>query len=317
MKEKINLNPSLKEEFQKGFSLFKENVFLHKEKIFFLSVLLIFVFFIQNIFFSFFIFGKNSVDFLEKKSDLIIEINKGVSGFELKGLKKQIKNFDGVEKVVFSSPENELKIFGEKHPEIKKFLERKNLKNPLPGYLEVYSRNIFSTKKILEFLKQEKFSYFINQKNIILNEELNQRIDKIADFVGFISVFFAILFGLLFIFLVFILFSILHISVYSHREEIKKEKFGGERDFAIKLPYFIEAVFFSVSAFFVSFLLFFGFLFGIKSFFGSTEFLQNFSKILGLNFLQDFGFYGVFMIFLIFLVSVISVDWNINRFLKK
>jgi len=91
--------------------------------------------------------------------------------------------------------------------------------------LEIYSENIFSTKKILEFLKQEKFSYFINQSDIILNENLNNRIDKISDFVGFISVFFIILLSLLFVLLIFILFSILHISVYSHREEIKKEKF--------------------------------------------------------------------------------------------
>jgi hypothetical protein len=42
-------------------------------------------------------------------------------------------------------------------------LDRKNLKNPLPGYLEIYSENIFSTKQILQFLKQEEFSYFINQ----------------------------------------------------------------------------------------------------------------------------------------------------------
>ena len=77
----------------------------------------------------------------------------------------------------------------------------------------------------MEFLKQEKFSYFIEQSDIILNENLNNRIDKISDFVGFISVFFMILLSLLFILLIFILFSILHISIYSHREEIKKEKF--------------------------------------------------------------------------------------------
>ena len=311
----ILLNPTFLEEFKKWFSLFKENISFHKEKVFFLLVLLILIFFLQNIFFGFFIIWKNSVNYIEKKSDLVIEINPWISDYELEWLKNQIKNFNWVEKIFYSSPKNELKIFWEKHPSVKNFLDRKNLKNPLPWYLEIYSENIFSTKKILEFLKQEKFSYFINQKEIILNEDLANRIDKISDFVYFISIFFIILFSIFFIFLIFILFSILHISIYSHREEIKKEKFWWERIFAIKLPYFIEAVWFSLTSFVVSLILFFWFLFWIKIFF--TEFLENFSKILWNWLILDFWIYWIWMMVLILVVSVVAVDWNINRILRK
>ena len=315
MNKKLNLDPTFFEEQKKWFSLFKENFFKHKEKIFFLSVLLTLIFFIQNIFFSFFLVWENFLKIVEKKSDLIIEINDWVSDFELKWLKNQIKNFDWVEKIFYSTPQNELKNFWKNHPTIKNFLERKNLKNPFPWYLEIYSENIFSTKKILNFLKQEKFSYFINQKDIILNEDLNQRIDKISDFVKFISGFFAVLFWLLFIFLIFILFSILHISIYSHREEIKKEKFWWEKIFAIKLPYFIEAGIFSILSFILSIILFFWFLFWIKILF--WNFLENFWNILWNWLIWNFWIYWVVMIILIWIVSVIAVDWNIGRILRK
>jgi len=313
--EKIILNPTLKEEFKKWFSLFKENISFHKEKVFFLSVLLILIFFIQNIFFGFFLVWKNSVNFVEKKSDLIVEINSWVSDYELKWLKNQIKDFNWVEAIFYSSPENELKIFSENHPSMKSFLDRKNLKNPLPWYLEIYSENIFSTKEILNFLKQEKFSYFINQSDIILNEDLNNRMDKISDFVYFISAFFIILFSLFFIFLIFILFSILHISIYSHREEIKKEKFWWEKIFSIKLPYFIEASIFSLLSFIISVILFFWFLFWIKLFF--WKFLENFWNILWNWMILDFWIYWTGMMILIWIVSVVAVDFNIGRILKK
>ena len=261
---------------------------------------------------------KNSVNFIEKKSDLVVEVNSWISDYELEWLKNQIKNFDWVEKIFYSSPKNELKIFWEKHPSIKNFLDRKKIKNPLPGYLEIYSENIFSTKKILKFLKQEKFSYFINQWEIILNTDLNERINKISDFVYFISVFFIILFSLFFIFLIFILFSILHISIYSHRAEIKKEKFWWERVFAIKLPYFIEAVWFSLISFLISLILFSWFLFWIKIFFNENGgFLENFWKILWEWIFYDFWIYWVWMVILILLVSVVAVDWNIGKILRK
>lgn len=318
IEENIILKPTLKQEFQKWFSLFKENISLHKEKVFFLSILLTLVFFIQNIFVWLFLVWNNSVNLIEKKSDLVVELNEWISEYELEWLKNQIKNFDWVEKIIYSSPENELKIFWENHPTIKNFLDRKNLKNPLPWYLEVYSENIFSTKQILEFLKQEKFSYFINQWEIILNEDLNNRIDKISNFVYFISVFFIILFSLSFVFLIFILFSILHISVYSHREEIKKEKFWWEKIFSIKLPYFIEAWIFSISSFIFSNILFLSFLFWIKIFFSENGgFLENSWEFLLDWMICDFWIYWIWMIVLIWIVSVIAVDWNINRILRK
>lgn len=313
MSEKIN--PTLSEEFKKWFSLFKENFFQHKEKIFFLSLLLTLIFFIQNIFIWFFLVWNNSIKLIEKKSDLVVEVNSWVSDYELEWLKKQIKNFNWVEKIIYSSPKEELEKFWKNHPSIKNFLDRKKIKNPLSWYLEVYSENIFSTKKILEFLKQEKFSYFINQSDIILNENLNSRIDKVSDFVRFISTFFMILFSLLFVFLLFILFSILHISIYSHRKEIKKEKFWWEKIFAIKLPYFIEASIFSIVSFIISVILFFWFLFWIKIFF--SGFLENFSKILWENIFSDFWIYWIAMIILIWIVSVVAVDWNIDRILRK
>lgn len=299
---------------KRAISFTKENISFDKNRIKFSFLLLIFIFLIQNLFFSSFFVWFESLKFLQKKSDIVVEVNDDVFDYQVFAFIESLKNRNWIVDVVYSDKNNELKMFWEKHPWVLNFLEKNAIKSPIPWVIEIYSEDIFVTNEIVEFLKLEENSSIINQSQIVLNTELNNRIENLSNFVWFILwiwflflVFFAVT-------LIFIIYSILSLSINHHKDNIKTFEYLWASYNFIKMPYYFEAFYLMFLAFVFSIFIM------IALYLVWFLFLDWFSEFLWWffgNFLGSFMCYIVFVLVFILLSSFVLTHFSVNRYLKS
>ena len=291
-----------------------ENIFFDKNRIRSSFLLLIFIFLIQNLFFLLFFIWFESLNLIETKSDLVVEVKEDVFDYQISAFVDLIKKEDWITEVIYKNKTTEFKSFWEKHPAITNFLEKNNIKSPIPWVLEIYSESAFATKEVLEFLKLEENSSIIDQSEIILNQELNDRIQKLSEFVWFILwIWFLFLIWILFI-IFFIIFNILHLSINHHKNDIKTFEYLWASHFFIKLPYYFESFYLMFFAFVLSFFIILITSFVCYFFFPWISiFLWWFFS----NFWNIFLFYTFFVFLFILVSSFILIHFSIDRFLRK
>jgi cell division transport system permease protein len=127
----------------------------------------------------------------------------------------------------------------------------KNKTNPLLEYYKVTPTTVDTYNKVLDFIKQDKYSVLINE--ISGTQEYIDFLQKLYYWTAIIGFFLVVIFGLISIL---VMVNILRIAIYSRRDEIEIMRLVGATNAYIRGPFIAEGILYNFIASIFVFVLF-------------------------------------------------------------
>lgn len=258
----------------------------------------------------------SSLNQIKDKVDVTIYFNVGAPEDKIMLLKASIEKLPEVEKVFYTSAEDALKLFRERHsndyPTIQALDEIKD--NPLGAYLNVKAKEVSQYESIANFMKSDNAlvlgsASIIDKVNYHQNKLVIDRLNAIisgAQKLGF-------LIALLFIIIsIIITFNTIRLTIFIFKEEIGVMRLVGASKMHVRGPFMIQGAIYGIIASVVTLILFWP----------ATAWLgRNMTGFLGLN-MYDFylsNFLRVFTIILLVgvLLGIISSFFAIRKYLNR
>jgi cell division transport system permease protein len=208
-------------------------------------VIILIVFFL-NILGSINYLANYSIESINKKVDLTLELKEGtdINAPEVDQLKSELEQ-NGTQ-VVKISKEQALQDFKQILPDLGNFLETYR-QNPLPASLYVTAKSIQDYEKISTIVEKPQYKNMINfdqNENGFQNQKA--RIYKILDLSQTAKRFVLILQILFFLVSIIIILNTIQIVVHNRRDEIKIMKLVGASKQFITAPFLLEGIFYGI-----------------------------------------------------------------------
>jgi cell division transport system permease protein len=257
-----------------------------------------------------------SVNQIKDKVDVTIYFTVGAPESQILSLKKSLEKLPEVSFVSYTSAEEALKNFRDRHqgdyPTIQALDEIEE--NPLGAYLNVKAREISQYETIANFLKSDDAlvsgsSSIIDKVNYYQNKLVIDRLNSIisgAQKLGFIVTLLLIIISII------TTFNTIRLTIFISKEEIGVMRLVGASRLRIRGPFMIEGAICGIIATFITLLLFWPVTFWLG---------HNMSSFLGLD-LYDYYVANLLQIFVIILLSgillgMISSFLAVRRYLNK
>lgn len=257
-----------------------------------------------------------SLNQIKEKVDVTIYFTVNASEDKIKSLKSSIEKLPEVASVTYTSDEEALKLFRDRHsndyPTIQALDEINT--NPLGGFLNIKAKEVSQYENIANFLKSDdalvlgsasiidKVNY---SQNKLVIDRLNSMIDGAQKF-GFLLTLVLIIISII------ITFNTIRLAIFISKDEIGVMRLVGASKMRVRGPFMIEGAIYGVIATFITLILFWP----------ATAWIgHNMTNFLGLNVYQYF-ISNIFQIFVIILVSgvvlgMISSYLAVKRYLNK
>ena len=257
-----------------------------------------------------------SLDQIKEKVDVTIYFNVGADENKIMSLKDSLLKLPEVADVSYTSSDQALQIFRDRHsedyPTIQALDEIKD--NPLGGYLNIKAKEVSQYETIANFLKSDSlsvtgFNSIIDKVNYNQNKLVIDRLNSIiagAQKLGFLVTLILIAISII------ITFNTIRLTIFISKEEIGVMRLVGASKMRVRGPFMIEGAIYGIVATIITLLLFIP----------ATAWLgRNMTSFFGLN-LYDYYISNIFQIFIIILLSGISLGMvssilAVRRYLNK
>jgi len=257
-----------------------------------------------------------SLDQIKDKVDVTIYFNVGTPEDKILVLKNSLEKLPEVAKVSYTSAEEALKSFRERHandyPTISALDEINQ--NPLGGYLNVKAKEISQYESIAKFMKSDNAlvlgsASIIDKINYYQNKSVIERLNSII--IGAQRLGSLITLLLVFISIV-ITFNTIRLTIFISKEEIGVMRLVGASKMRVRGPFMVEGAVYGVIATLFTMVLFFP----VTAWVG-----RNMTTFLGLN-VYEYYISNLFRIFIVILLSgvllgIISSFFAIRKYLNK
>jgi cell division transport system permease protein len=257
-----------------------------------------------------------SLNQIKDKVDVTIYFNVGASPEKIMSLKDSLENLPEVASVSYTSSDEAISIFRERHKDdysTIQALDEINT-NPLGGYLNVKAKNVSQYESIASFLKSDSISVsgsgsIIDKVNYNQNKLVIDKLNAIisgAQKLGFLVTLLFILISII------ITFNTIRLAIFISKEEIGVMRLVGASKMRVRGPFMIEGALYGVVATVITLLLFWP----------ATAWLgRNMTNFLGLN-IYNYYISNLFQIFIIILLSgiflgIVSSILAVRRYLNK
>src|SRR3990167_6593947 len=257
-----------------------------------------------------------SVNQIKNKVDVTIYFTIGASEDKILALKESLVKLPEVASVSYTSAEEALRIFRERHkndyPTIQALDEIGE--NPLGAYLNVKATEVSQYENIVNFLKSENAlvlgsDQIIDKVNYYQNKLVIERLNSVisgAQKLGFLITLILIIISII------TTLNTIRLTIFISREEIGVMRLVGASRTRIHGPFMVEGAICGIIATFATLLLFWP----ITAWLG-----RNMANFLGLD-LYDYYLSNFFQIFVIILLSgillgVISSFLAVRKYLNK
>ena len=257
-----------------------------------------------------------SLNQIKDKVDVTIYFTIGASEEKIMTLKSSLEKLPEVATVSYTSAEEALRIFRERHqndyPTIQALDEIGD--NPLGAYLNIKAKEVSQYEDIANFMKSDNSltpggESIVDKVNYHQNKLVIDRLNNIiggAQRLGFILTLLSV------IITVIITFNTIRLTIFIAKEEIGVMRLVGASKMHVRGPFMVEGVIYGVIATGITLVLFLP----VTAWLGST--MTNF---LGIN-MYDYYLSSFFQIFAILLLSgiilgVISSLLAIRKYLNK
>lgn len=257
-----------------------------------------------------------SLNQIKDKVDVTIYFTVGALEDKILSLKSSLEKMPEVSGVVYTTAEESLRLFRERHsndyPTIQALDEIGQ--NPLGAYLNVKAKEVSQYESIANFLKSDDALVtgsvsIIDKVNYYQNKLVIDRLNNIitgAQKLGFIITFILVIISII------ITFNTIRLTIFISKEEIGVMRLVGASKMHVRGPFMVEGTIYGIVATGITMFLFLP----------ATWWLgNNMSDYLGINF-YDYYISNFFTIFAILLLSgiilgIISSFLAIRKYLNK
>ncbi len=257
-----------------------------------------------------------SLDQIKNKVDVTIYFTTDAPEEGIMTLKQSLEKLPEVAEVSYTSSEQALQIFRDRHsndyPTIQALDEIG--RNPLGAYLNVKAKQVSQYESIANFLKSDNAlvlgsASIIDKVNYYQNKTVIERLNSIISGAEKLGLLIALLFIIV---SVAITFNTIRLTIFISKEEIGVMRLVGASKTRVRGPFMVEGVIYGVIATIITLLL----LWPAMVWFG-----RNMTAFLGIN-LYDYFISNFFPIFAIILLSgvllgVFSSYLAIRRYLDR
>ncbi|OGJ08806.1 hypothetical protein A2356_00040 [Candidatus Nomurabacteria bacterium RIFOXYB1_FULL_39_16] len=257
-----------------------------------------------------------SLNQIKDKVDVTIYFTIGASEEKIMTLKSSLEKLPEVATVSYTSAEEALRIFRERHqsdyPTIQALDEIGD--NPLGAYLNIKAKEVSQYEDIANFMKSDNSltpggESIVDKVNYHQNKLVIDRLNNIiggAQRLGFILTLLSV------IITVIVTFNTIRLTIFIAKEEIGVMRLVGASKMHVRGPFMIEGVIYGVVATMITLVLFLP----VTAWLG-----RSMTNFLGIN-MYDYYLSSFFQIFAILLLSgiilgVISSWLAIRKYLKK
>jgi cell division transport system permease protein len=238
-----------------------------------------------------------SLSQIKDKVDVTIYFNVGAPEDKILALKDSITELPEVANVSYTSADEALKQFRDRHsgdyPTIQALDEIKD--NPLGAFLNVKAKEISQYETIANFLKSDNalvlgYAPIIDKVNYHQNELVINRLNSIisgAQKLGFLITLILIAISII------ITFNTIKLTIFISKEEIGVMRLVGASKMRVQGPFMVEGAIYGIVATLLTMLLFWPFTYWLG---------HNMTNFFGLD-LYHYYFSNFFQIFAILLIS--------------
>lgn len=184
---------------------------------------------------------------LESKIDISVYFKLETSETDILNVKSQLEKLEEVEEVNYTSQEEALINFKERHkdnPILLQSLEELDA-NPLEASLNIKAKETSQYVSINQFLESVYYQDLIDKVNYMQNKEVIEKLSKIIIDVKTGGLVLTLLLTLI-VFLV--TFNAIRLAIYSSREEINVMRLVGAGNWFIRGPFIVEGVLYGIIA---------------------------------------------------------------------
>lgn len=238
-----------------------------------------------------------SLEQIKDKVDVTVYFTVGADQDKILTLKSSLEKLPEVKTVSYTSAEEALQIFRDRHSQDYSTIQALDEigTNPLGGYLNVKAKEVSQYETIANFLKSDNLlvsgsSSVVDRINYHQNKLVIDRLNTIiigAQRLGFAITLILVLMSII------ITFNTIRLTIFISKEEIGIMRFVGASKMRVRGPFMIEGAIYGVIATLITLLLFWP----ITAWLG-----HNLTGFLGLN-LYDYYLSNLWQIFLIILFS--------------
>lgn len=257
-----------------------------------------------------------SLSQIKEKVDVTIYFNVGASEEKILFLKESIEKLPEVAGVSYTSSEEALRSFRERHskdyPTIQALDEIGE--NPLGGYLNVKAKEVSQYETIANFLKSDSLSVsgsgsIVDKVNYHQNKIVIDRLNSIisgAQRLGFLITLILIAISII------ITYNTIRLRIFISKEEIGVMRLVGASRMRVQGPFMIEGAIYGVVSTLITLILFWPITFWLG---------RNMTTFFGLD-LYNYYISNIFQIFVIILLfgiflGMISSYLAVRRYLNK
>jgi len=257
-----------------------------------------------------------SLDQIKDKVDVTIYFNINAPEDSILALKKSLEKLPEVDEVIYTSNDEALALFRERHkvdyPTIQALDEIGE--NPLGGYLNVRAKEVSQYESIANFMQSDNAlvlgsANIIDKVNYYQNKSVIERLNSIingAQRLGFIITSLLILISIV------ITFNTIRLTIFISKEEIGVMRLVGASKMRVRGPFMMEGALYGIIASVLTMVLFFPATLWVGN---------NLTLFLGFN-IYEYYVSNLFQIFIIILLSgvslgVISSVLAIRKYLNK
>lgn len=258
----------------------------------------------------------SSLDSIKNKVDVTIYFTVDAPESRIMLLKESLEKLPEVANVAYTSSEEALKLFRERHENDYATLAALDEigKNPLGAYLNVKAKEVSQYESIANFLKSDTAlvsggADVIDKINYHQNKLVIDRLNTIisgAQKLGFLLTLILVAISII------ITFNTIRLTIFISKEEIGVMRLVGASKMRVRGPFMIEGAIYGIIATFATLILFWP----ITAWFGS-----NMTDFLGMNIYRYYlsNFLQIFAIILAsgIILGVISSFIAIRRYLNK
>ena len=257
-----------------------------------------------------------SLNQIKDKVDVTIYFTVDASEVKILSLKESIEKLPEVASVIYTSADEALSLFRQRHsedyPTIQALDEIKD--NPLGAYLNIKAKEISQYESIANFLKSDNAlvlgsTSIIDKVNYHQNKLVIDRLNSIivgAQRLGFLVTLLLIAISII------VTFNTIRLTIFISKEEIGVMRLVGASKMRVQGPFIVEGAIYGIIASVITMLLFWP----------ATSWLGNhMTDFLGIN-MHNYFFSNFFQIFIIILLSgillgMISSFLAIRRYLNR
>lgn len=255
---------SIKRVFRSGLTSFFRNSFVSLAAVFVMTMT---VFIIGALMFLNGMVGQ-FVSYVKDKVDINVYFVPDASDEEIATLTEAVKNLPEVDYVTYTSKDDVLQNFKDRHEGDQLTLQALDElgDNPFGATLSIKAKEPSQYEGVAQFLNDRMEgsdgAALIDEVNFENNRLVIERLERIANYAGWFGYAVIALFALV---SVLITFNTIRLAIYTAREEISVMRLVGASNGYIRGPFIVEGTIYGVIAGIVAILLFFGITFAMRT----------------------------------------------------